>query len=139
MADYKAFKDAKGIASMDMVVALKPYYPSMTKQIVSIVMHPELYGCKLVERAEDILVKVFGEGPGLSSPLKRRLHAFFGKKDLNRKKGNRITVWLPDDTYFRLLSLRTKKEYTFQSFAEEAIAEKIDRERMRKAEIIDGK
>lgn len=139
MADYKSYKEEKGITSMDMVVALKPYYPSMTKQIVSIVMHPELYGCQLVERAEDILVKVFGEGAGLSHPFRRKLRALFAKKDERRKKGNRITIWLPDDTYFRVLSLKTAKVYpTFQAFAEAAIVELIEKEKMRKAEIIEA-
>lgn len=139
MTDYEAYRQEVGISSMDMVVALKPYFPSVTKQIISIVNSPHLYGCCLVQEAEDKLVEKFGEGPGLSHPLRRKLRHLFGKRDDHRKKGNRITIWLPDDVYFRILSLKTSKVYpTFQAFAEAAIVDLIEKERMRKAEIIEA-
>ena len=44
-----------------------------------------------------------------------------------------------DDVYFRILSLKTANVYpTFQAFAEAAIVDLIEKERMRKAEIIEA-
>ena len=38
MQDYDAYRNAVGISSMDMVLALRPHFPSVTKQIISIVV-----------------------------------------------------------------------------------------------------
>lgn len=137
MADYGAYREAVGISSTDMVLALKPHFPSITKQIISIVNSPQLYGCCLIPEAEDKLAIAFGEGPGLSHPVRR----FFKRlkhgqrRAEKRRKGYRCTLWLSDDTYFRLLSMKTKTEYkTFQALLEAALVEFI--ERQKKEEII---
>lgn len=139
MADYGAYREAVGITSMDMVVALKPHFPSITKQIISIVNSPQLYGCCLIPEAEDRLAIAFGEGPGLSHPVRR----FFKRlkhgqrRAERRKKGYRCTIWLQDDLYFRLLSMKTKDEYgTFQALLEAALTQFIEREKQKKEEII---
>lgn len=134
MADYQAYRDAVGISSMDMVLALRPHFPSVTKQIISIVNSPQLYGCCLIPEAEDRIVKEFGEGPGLSFPF-RRLKG--DRTPENRKKNHRVTVWMPPDLYFRLLSLKTKEPYgTMTALVEAALTQFIQSEMAKRAEVI---
>ena len=138
MADYQAYRDAVGISSMDMVLALRPHFPSVTKQIISIVNSPQLYGCCLIPEAEDRLVREFGEGPGLSFPFRRLFRRLRGDRPPeNRKKNRRVTVWMPPDLYFRLLSLKTKETYgTMTALVEAALTRFIQAETAKRAEVI---
>ena len=138
MADYGAYREAVGISSSDMVVALKPHFPSITKQIISIVNSPQLYGCCLIPEAEDRIVKEFGEGPGLSFPFRRLFRRL--RKDRpqeHRKRNHRVTVWMHPDLYFRLLSLKTKEPYgTMTALVEAALTQFIQNETAKRAEVI---
>jgi len=137
-ADYELYRDSVGITNAMMTKALNEIFPYYTKIIGSMVNQPEKYGVCLTPKAEGVLARRFGIGKGLAwvQYVKENIRA---RRDDHRKKGNRITIWLPDDTYFRILSLKTAKVYpTFQAFAEAAIVELIEKERMRKAEIIEA-
>lgn len=139
MADYFAYREAVGITSQDMVLALRPHFPSVTKQIISIVNSPQLYGCCLIPEAEDRLVQAYGEGPGLSFPFRRLFRRLKGNQrpPENRKKNHRVTVWMPPDLYFRLLSLKTKEPYgTMTALVEAALTQFIQNEMAKRAEVI---
>jgi len=127
MADYPAYRNFKNISSMDMVIALRPRFPSVTKQIIAIVNNPARYGCCLTPEAEELIVDKFGEGPGLEHPLRKKLRNMFRKEE-HRKKGKRVTYWMAPDLYFELFKLK-KKYGTFQAVLEHALVEFVKRER----------
>ena len=136
--DYELYRNSVGITNAQMTKTLSEVYRGYSKIIASFVNQQDKYGVCLLPAAEDLLARTYGIGKGLAwvTYVKENIRA---RRDDHRKKGNRITIWLSDDTYFRLLSLKTAKVYpTFQAFAEAAIVELIEKERMRKAEIIDA-
>lgn len=137
-ADYELYRATVGITNSQMTKTLNKEFPHYTRITASMVNQPEKYGVCLTPKAEDILARRYGLGKGLAW-VTYVIDNIRSKRDDHRKKGNRITVWLPDDTYFRILSLKTANIYpTLQSFAEAAIVELIEKERLRKAEIIDA-
>ena len=137
-ADYELYRATVGITNSQMTKTLNKEFPHYTRITASMVNQPEKYGVCLTPRAEDILARRYGLGKGLAW-VTYVIDNIRSKRDDHRKKGNRITVWLPDDTYFRILSLKTANVYpTLQAFAEAAIVDPIEKERMRKAEIIEA-
>lgn len=137
-ADYELYRATVGITNSQMTKTLNKEFPHYTRITASMVNQPEKYGVCLTPRAEDILARRYGLGKGLAW-VTYVIDNIRSKRDDHRKKGNRITVWLPDDTYFRILSLKTANVYpTLQAFAEAAIVDLIEKERMRKAEIIEA-
>ena len=137
-ADYELYRATVGITNSQMTKTLNKEFPHYTRITASMVNQPEKYGVCLTPKAEDILARRYGLGKGLAW-VTYVIDNIRSKRDDHRKKGNRITVWLPDDTYFRILSLKTANVYpTFQAFAEAAIVDLIEKERMRKAEIIEA-
>lgn len=136
--DYELYRNSVGITNAQMTKTLNECYRGYSKIIASFVNQPDKYGVCLLPAAEDILARRYGLGKGLAW-VTYVIENIRSKRDDHRKKGNRITVWLPDDTYFRILSLKTANVYpTLQAFAEAAIVDLIEKERMRKAEIIDA-
>ena len=137
-ADYELYRATVGITNSQMTKTLNKEFPHYTRITASMVNQPEKYGVCLTPKAEDILARRYGLGKGLAW-VTYVIDNIRQKRDDHRKKGNRITVWLPDDTYFRILSLKTANIYpTLQAFAEAAIVDLIEKERMRKAEIIEA-
>ena len=137
-ADYELYRATVGITNSQMTKTLNKEFPHYTRITASMVNQPEKYGVCLTPKAEDILARRYGLGKGLAW-VTYVIDNIRQKRDDHRKKGNRITVWLPDDTYFRILSLKTANVYpTIQAFAEAAIVDLIEKERMRKAEIIEA-
>ena len=136
--DYELYRSTVGITNSQMTKTLNKEFPHYTRITASMVNQPEKYGVCLTPKAEDILARRYGLGKGLAW-VTYVIDNIRSKRDDHRKKGNRITVWLPDDTYFRILSLKTANVYpTLQAFAEAAIVDLIEKERMRKAEIIEA-
>ena len=128
MQNYAEFRDYAGISQATMVNILRPYFPSFTKSICSIVERPWKYGCSLAPEAEAVLIETFGPGPGLARPDNDAPLPAPKRSRANRRKGNRITIWMSDDLYMRLISMKTAAEYpTMQALAEAAIAEFVDR------------
>lgn len=129
MQNYEEYRDAVGITQTVMVQVLRPYFPGFTKSIAAISNNPRKYGVCLCPEAEVVLTETFGPGPGLAFPPEQNdVSMPVPRRREHRRKGNRITVWFSDDMYFRLLSLKTAKEYpTIQAMAEAAVAEFIDR------------
>ena len=137
-ADYELYRATVGITNSQMTKTLNKEFPHYTRITASMVNQPDKYGVCLTPKAEDILARRYGLGKGLAW-VTYVIDNIRSKRDDHRKKGNRITVWLPDDTYFRILSLKTANIYpTLQAFAEAAIVDLIEKERMRKAEIIEA-
>ena len=137
-ADYELYRATVGITNSQMTKTLNKEFPHYTRITASMVNQPEKYGVCLTPKAEDILARHYGLGKGLAW-VTYVIDNIRQKRDDHRKKGNRITVWLPEDTYFRILSLKTANVYpTLQAFAEAAIVDLIEKERMRKAEIIEA-
>ena len=137
-ADYELYRATVGITNSQMTKTLNKEFPHYTRITASMVNQPEKYGVCLTPKAEDILARRYGLGKGLAW-VTYVIDNIRSKRDDHRKKGNRITVWLPDDTYFRILSLKTANIYpTLQAFAAAAIVDLIEKERMRKAEIIEA-
>lgn len=136
--DYKKWCGSVGIATPDMTRELNKLFPHFTRITAAMVNAPEKYGMCLLPAAEDHLARRFGIGDGLAwvQYIKENIRA---RRDEHRKKGHRITFWMASDLYFRLLSLKTSEEYgTFQAVVEAALVQFIERERMRKAEIVDA-
>ena len=137
-ADYELYRSTVGITNSQMTKTLNKEFPHYTRITASMVNQPEKYGVCLTPKAEDILARRYGLGKGLAW-VTYVIDNIRSKRDDHRKKANRITIWLNDDTYFRILSLKTANVYpTFQAFAEAAIVDLIEKERMRKAEIIEA-
>ena len=125
MQNYTEYLDNAGVSQKVMIQILRQYFPSFTKSICSIVMRPKKYGVSLCPEAEAVLVDVFGMGPGLARP-DLEVETPVPKRKENRTKGNRVTVWMSDDLYLRLVSLKTDKEYpTMTALVENAIREFI--------------
>ena len=127
MQNYPEYMESAGITQKHIVQILRQYFPLFSKQICSYAVRPQKYGISFCEEAEVLLTKVYGPGPGLAhinykgEPKKR--------EPSHRKKDQRITVWMTNDMYFRLLSLKTNGTYpTFQSLAEAALEQFIERE-----------
>ena len=136
--DYELYRSTVGITNSQMTKTLNKEFPHYTRITASMVNQPDKYGVCLLPAAEDILARRYGLGKGLAW-VTYVIDNIRSKRDDHRKKGNRITVWLSDDTYFRILSLKTANIYpTLQSFAEAAIVDLIEKEKMRKAEIIEA-
>ena len=137
-ADYELYRATAGITNSQRTKTLNKEFPHYTRITASMVNQPEKYGVCLTPKAEDILARRYGLGKGLAW-VTYVIDNIRAKRDDHRKKANRITIWLNDDVYFRILSLKTANVYpTFQAFAEAAIVDLIEKERMRKAEIIEA-
>ena len=137
-ADYELYRATVGITNSQMTKTLNKEFPHYTRITASMVNQPEKYGVCLTPKAEDILARRYGLGKGLAW-VTYVIDNIRSKRDDHRKKSNRITIWLNDDVYFRILSLKTANIYpTLQAFAEAAIVDLIEKERMRKAEIIEA-
>jgi len=136
--DYKRWCASVGITIPVMTRYLSMMYPLFSRIGASMINAPEKYGICLLPEAEDKLATTFGTGDGLAwvELIRERIRA---KRDEHRKKGHRITVWMSSDLYFRLLSLKTSEPYgTFQALAEAALVQFIERERMKKAEVVES-
>lgn len=110
MTNYNSYRESKGIQNTDMVRAIRSAYPRYSKVQQSMVNNPEKNGVCLLPEAEAILVKEFGNGPGLTISVKpKRSHS-------NKDKPNRLYVRLNDDlcnrveALMKVLSLSTKQD-----------------------------
>ena len=127
MQNYVEWLEATGITQKIMVQILRPYFPSFTKSICSVAMKPKKYGLSLCPEAETVLTETFGPAPGLAYPPDSGDMPVPKKSRENRTRGNRITVWMRDDLYMRLISLKTEKDFpTMQALAEAALMEFIE-------------
>lgn len=125
MQNYVEYLQSVGATQKVLVSVLRQYFPSFTKSICSIVMRPQKYGLSLSPEAEAVCVDVFGPGPGLARP-DMEVEAPQPRRKENRKKGNRVTVWMNDDLFLRLVSLKTGKNFpTMTALVESAIREFI--------------
>jgi len=128
MQNYEEYRDHVGITQSIMVSLLRPYFPSFTKSIAAICNKPHKYGVSLCPEAEAVLIETFGPGPGLAHPDADCDLPMPKRRRENRTRGNRITVWMNDELYLRLISLKTTNEFpSIQALAEAALRDFIER------------
>ena len=92
MADYVLYADSCGIIQRDMVGVIKKDYPHFNKSLMSFASNPTRNALQLIPAAEEMLIKEFGPGPGLSISPKLHRRSY----NENRKKKNRLYVRVDD-------------------------------------------
>ena len=98
MTDYKAYREAVGIENPDMTRTLQGMFPRYSKVDANFVNNPKQHGLCLLPEAEQLLVHVYGPGPGLQHTAK--------KKPEKRKKSHAITFRMTDELYGMALQLQ---------------------------------
>ena len=131
MADYVLYADSCKIYQKDMVHAIQTEYPYFGKEQMSLACNPQRNALQLIPAAEDILVRAFGPGPGLSiSPQiegrKRRSHG-------NKNKPNRMCLRLDNSLRSRLEAVYKQMCFvSYQDLLEAAVAEFIQNHEVRR-------
>lgn len=121
MTDYNSFRDSKGLQNSDIIRVVRSVYPKYSKTQQSMINNPSKNAVCLLPEAEALLVKEFGNGPGLSISRKNRNHG-------NKAKPRRLCLRLSDDLYNQVTSLAEKMAFaTMQDFLEAAVIEMIQR------------
>ena len=118
MTNYDHFRESKEISNNDMIQAIQTGFPRYSKIQQSMINNPYKNGVCLLPEAEELLVKRFGQGPGLSiSARKSRNHE-------NKAKPNRLTVRIDDALFSRLQSAMERLHFaTMQDFVEAALSQ----------------
>lgn len=118
MTNYDHFRESKGISNNDMIQAIQTGFPRYSKIQQSMVNNPYKNGVCLLPEAEELLVKRFGAGPGLSISAKPN------KSHGNKAKPNRLTVRIDDALLAQLQSAMERLHFaTVQDFIEAALAQ----------------
>ena len=100
MSDYKAYREHVGIENNDMTHALHAEFPKYNRFVAVSVNHPDTHGVCLTSEAEQILVKQFGEGPGL-------VHYKFTKKRQDKRlKTHQVTFRMNDELYEKVMFVK---------------------------------
>ena len=108
--------------SKEIIATLRTKFPNFQKGTLSMVRHPESYGCVLSEEAIRTLQEAypgFGQEP-CTKPKK--------KSAVKRKKAHRLTVRLDDEAYSRFeAALKSESAVSTQAFLEKVLEEYYDR------------
>ena len=120
MADYSLYAESCSIKQADMVRVIKEHYPRFGRPQMSLASNPWRNALQLIPAAEELLVKEFGEGPGLSISPKvcnKRSHD-------NKAKPNRLAVRINDSLREQVQEVYEAMAFaTTQDLLEAAIAE----------------
>ena len=119
MADYVTYMSTCGLKQQDMVEVIKQEYPRFGKAQMSLACNPWRNALQLVPEAEELLVKAFGMGPGLSitPDLNKKSHE-------NKNKPNKLCVRLDNDLRSRVQDVYERMCFSsMQDLLEAAIAE----------------
>ena len=100
MSDYKAYREYVGIENNDMTHALHAEFPKYNRFVAVSVNHPDTHGVCLTPDAEQVLVKTFGEGPGL-------VHYKPKKRKDKRLKTHSITFRMNDALYEKVMYVKS--------------------------------
>jgi len=131
MTDYNRYTAEAGITNREMIEELHRYFPRYGKPTQTMVCHPEKYGVQLTPQAEAIIVRRFGDYPGLSEGwdfaniddlvMKKR-------RPERRRKGNKLTVRLDDSLFSELRALYDRTAFaSMQDMVEAAIVEFLNK------------
>jgi hypothetical protein len=109
MIDYVAYRRHVGIENADMTRTIHGMFPKYDKVVASYLNHPEKRGVCLLPEAEELLVRIYGPGPGLQSipfgdPDQQEEQK--PKKSTKRRKSNAITFRMDDETYRKALDVK---------------------------------
>lgn len=119
MADYVTYANSYGIKQQDMVGVIRKEYPRFGKEQMSMACNPWRNALQLIPEAEELLVKAYGLGPGLSiTPnIKTKNHD-------NKNKPNRLAVRVDNALRSQMQELYEQMCFvTWQDFIEAALAE----------------
>ena len=108
------YNSATGATNTAERVVLKARFPRYDKATHSMVSHPEDYGVELTDEAQQLLITVFGAGPGLGENPRAKKRK---RNHDNRACQNRFYFRLDDSTAagFRLL-MKDSGFHTVQDF-----------------------
>ncbi len=115
---------ATGTSNTDEKRVLKARFPKYDRATHSMVTHPEDYGVELTDEAQELLISVFGPGPGLGeNPRKAKIK----RNHDNRQKPNRFYFRLDDKTAagFALL-MKDRCFNTVQDFVSSLIVSLVE-------------
>jgi hypothetical protein len=130
MANYLLYGDSCDISQSDMVKAIQTKYPYFNKRQMSLACNPQRNALQLIPAAEEILVKAFGEGPGLSISAKVERNKWHQLKN----KPNQLCVRLNNDMFERMQALRNQMGFASnQDFLEACVAEFLTHHEVRRA------
>ena len=102
--DYKQFRIDNGIATKDMIEAVREVCPKFSKGTMSFADQPDKYGLCLLPSMDKMLLERFGGGQGKPAP----------KAAPKRTKPNRFVVYLPDDLAEKVKRIRASQGCTTQ-------------------------
>jgi hypothetical protein len=126
MTNYKAYRSAVGISSGQMIETIRAEYPKFSKIQNSMVSNPA-YGICLLPEAESLLVEKYGTAPGLTVSDGHTVSKATPRKADKRRKKNRMTVRLDDETALRVRELMTAMHYIrAQDFLEQALLSMLE-------------
>lgn len=130
MADYVLYADSCNIFQKDMVHAIQAEYPYFGKEQMSLACNPQRNALQLIPAAEDILVKSFGPGPGLS--ISPKIEGRKNRSHGNKNKPNRMCVRLDDVLRSRVEAVYKSMCFvSYQDLIEAALSEFVQKHEVR--------
>ena len=107
MADYVTYATSCQIKQQDMVEVIKKEYPKFGKEQMSLACNPWRNALQLIPEAEELLVKEYGMGPGLSiTPnINKRSHE-------PKNKPNKLCVRLDNNLRSQLQEVYEQMAFT---------------------------
>lgn len=93
--NIREYNKALGVSNTDERRILKVRFPRYDRATHSMITHPEDYGVELTDEAQDLLISVFGPGPGLGQNPRRRISI---RKECNRRCPYRFSFRLDEET-----------------------------------------
>jgi len=131
MADYVLYADSCSVKQVDMVNAIKAEYPYFGKEQMSLACNPQRNALQLIPAAEDILVRAFGAGPGLS--ISPKLEGRKNRTHGNKNKPNRMCLRLDNTLRSRLEAVFKQMCFvSYQDLLEAAVAEFVQKHEVNK-------
>lgn len=109
--DYRQFRIDNGIATKEMVEAVREICPKFSKGTMSFADQPDKYGLCLLPSLDKMLLERFGGGQKQIAP----------KAAVKRTKPNRFVVYLPDDLAEKVKKIRAAQGCTTQELLSDLI------------------
>lgn len=113
-----------GTSNSDEKAVLKARFPKYDRATHSMVSHPESYGVELTDEAQQLLISVFGPGPGLGENPRKRKST---RSHENRRCPNRFYFRLDEKTAAGFALLMKNRGYsTVQDFVSSLITSLVE-------------
>ena len=108
--------------SKEIIATLRTKFPRFQKGTLSMINHPENYGCVLSEEAMRVLREAYPDFDQEPCIKPRK------KSSAKRKKAHRLTVRLDDEAYSKFeAALKSASATSTQAFLEKVLEEYYDR------------